>query len=365
LYRLIRPLLFALDAETSHRLTLGLLHAGWRLPGAGALARRLLAAKVPELPVNVMGLQFPNPVGLAAGLDKEACCATAFQDMGFGFVELGTVTPRPQPGNPTPRLFRLTAHTAILNRMGFNSGGLDTFLVNLQHTHRHGLIGINLGKNKDTPADRAIDDYLTGMRAVYPYADYITINISSPNTPGLRDLQEANALDALLARLRDEQERLATSQGRRVPLALKIAPDLDEASIDAVAGLLLSHQFDAVIATNTTTQRPGLVSEPLARETGGLSGLPLKPLSTRVIRQLYTTLQGRIPIIGVGGIFTAEDAWEKLQAGAELIQIYSALIYRGPDVVRHIVSGLADRVRAAGVATLDEALQRVRIRSST
>jgi dihydroorotate dehydrogenase len=365
LYRLIRPLLFALDAETSHRLTLGLLHAGSRFPGAGALARRLLAATVPELPVNVMGLRFPNPVGLAAGLDKEACCASAFHDIGFGFVELGTVTPRPQPGNPRPRLFRLTTHTAIINRMGFNSGGLDTFLVNLRRTQRHGLIGINLGKNKDTPADRAVDDYLTGMRAVYPYADYITINISSPNTPGLRDLQEADALDVLLAGLRDEQERLALSHGHRVPLALKIAPDLDEASIDAVAGLLLTHQFDAVIATNTTTQRPGLDSEPLARETGGLSGLPLKPLSTRVIRQLYATLRGRIPIIGVGGIFTADDAWEKLVAGADLIQIYSALIYRGPEVVHHIVSGLADKVHAVGVATLDEAIQRTRHGSVT
>jgi len=362
LYRLIRPLLFALDAETSHRLTLGLLRAGWQVPGTSALVRQLLAANVPGLPVDIMGLRFPNPVGLAAGLDKEACCAGAFHDFGFGFVELGTVTPHPQPGNPRPRLFRLIEHLAILNRMGFNSGGLDAFLANLQRSPRRGLIGVNLGKNKNTPAEQAIDDYLIGMRAVHAYADYITINISSPNTPGLRDLQEAGALDALLAGLRAEQDRLASTHGRRVPLALKVAPDLDDDSLDAIARLLLAHQFDAVIATNTTIHRPGLDSEPLAREIGGLSGLPLGPYSTQVIRRLYATLQGKVPIIGVGGIFSAEDAWEKLVAGAELVQIYSALIYRGPEIVRHIVTGLADKVHATGAASLREAVQHARHR---
>jgi dihydroorotate dehydrogenase len=360
LYRLIRPLLFALDAETSHRLTLGLLHAAWRLPGAATLARRLLASRVPRLPVEILGLRFPNPVGLAAGLDKEACCAAAFHDLGFGFVELGTVTPRPQPGNPKPRLFRLPRQRAILNRMGFNSGGLEAFLANLVRQPRRGLIGINLGKNKDTPAERALDDYVTGLRAVYAHADYVTINISSPNTPGLRDLQEAALLDGLLAGLKTEQAQLARTHGRLVPLALKIAPDLDNSSIDAIARRLLEHRFEAVIATNTTLARPGLENEPLARETGGLSGQPLAPQATQVIRRLYANLRGRIPIIGVGGIFSVEDAWQKLVAGADLVQIYSAFIYHGPAIVRALVAGLDRKVQESGTATLGEAVARAR-----
>ena len=360
MYSLIRPLLFTLDAERSHDLTLGLLRTAYRAPGVRALVRHRYADRTPPLPVEVMGLRFPNPLGLAAGLDKEARCLAPLLDFGFGFLELGTVTPQPQPGNPKPRLFRLTRHAAIINRMGFNSSGLAVFLANLSAQPRRGLIGINLGKNKLTPDAQAIDDYLTGLRAVYAHADYVTLNISSPNTPGLRALQDEAPLAALLAELKHEQGLLARAHGRHVPIALKIAPDLDDNRIDAIARLLVDHNMDAVIATNTTITRPGLEQEPQARETGGLSGRPLRALSTQAIRRLHTTLQGRIPIIGVGGIGNADDAWEKLVAGADLIQIYTAFIYRGPGVVSEIVRGLAQKVRAHGATNMAEALQRAR-----
>jgi len=358
-YSLIRPLLFALDAERSHDLTLSLLRAVDRIPGARALLRRY-ANRVPSLPVEVMGLRFPNPVGLAAGLDKEARCIAPLIDFGFGFLELGTVTPQPQPGNPKPRLFRLTQHAAIINRMGFNSSGLDVFLANLAAQPHRGLIGINLGKNKLTPDAQAIDDYLTGLRAVYAHADYVTLNISSPNTPGLRALQDEAPLAALLAALKNEQGNLTQVHGRHVPIALKIAPDLEDAGIDAIAHLLVEYNMDAVIATNTTILRPGLEQEPQALETGGLSGRPLRTLSTQVIRRLYATLQGRIPIIGVGGIGNADDAWEKLVAGADLVQLYTAFIYQGPGVVGEIIRGLAEKVRAQGATILIDALRSAR-----
>lgn len=360
MYSLIRPLLFSLDAESSHNLTLGLLQTAYRVPGISLLMRRQYAGHTPALPVEVMGLRFPNPVGLAAGLDKEARCLAPLLDFGFGFLELGTVTPQPQPGNPKPRLFRLAHHAAIINRMGFNSSGLAPFLANLAAQPRRGLIGINLGKNKLTPDAQAIDDYLTGLRAVYAHADYVTLNISSPNTPGLRALQDETPLAALLAALKHEQGLLAHTHGRRVPIALKIAPDLDDNGIDAIARLLLAHHMDAVIATNTTITRPGLEHEPRARETGGLSGQPLRTLSTQVIRRLYATLRGRIPIIGVGGISNADDAWEKLVAGADLVQVYTAFIYQGPGVVGEIVRGLAEKVRAHGAVNLADALRRAR-----
>jgi dihydroorotate dehydrogenase len=360
-YSLIRPLLFTLDAERSHDLTLGLLQRAYRVPGVATLVRRRYADRTPSLPVEVMGLRFPNPLGLAAGLDKQAHCLAPLFDFGFGFLELGTVTPQPQPGNPKPRLFRLTRHAAIINRMGFNSSGLAVFLANLAAQPRRGLIGINLGKNKLTPDAQAIDDYLTGLRAVYAHADYVTLNISSPNTPGLRALQDEAPLAALLADLKHEQGLLAQAHGRHVPIAVKIAPDLDDAGIDAIARLLGEHNMDAVIATNTTIARPGLEQEPCARETGGLSGRPLRTLSTRVIRRLYAALQGRIPIIGVGGIGSADDAWEKLVAGADLIQLYTAFIYQGPGVVGEIVRGLAEKVHAHGATSLADALRRARI----
>ena len=356
MYSLIRPLLFALDAERSHDLTLGLLRA----PGTTPVLHRLYGAHVPELPVEVMGLRLPNPLGLAAGLDKDARAVGPLAAMGFGFLELGTVTPRPQPGNPRPRLFRLARRQAIINRMGFNSAGLDSFLANLARGPRPAILGINLGKNKDTPAEQAADDYLSGLRAVYAHADYVTINVSSPNTPGLRALQDEAALAALLAVLKTEQLVLAEQHGRYVPIALKIAPDLADEAIDAIARLLLSHRLDAVIATNTTISRPGLETEPLARESGGLSGAPLRARSTHVIRRLHATLDGRIPIIGAGGVFCAADAWEKLMAGAELIQIYSALIFHGPGIVRRIVAGLADKMRATGATTLAAAVSQAR-----
>lgn len=361
MYALIRPLLFALNPETAHHLTLRLLRGVSRLPGATPCLRTLTC--VPALPVNVLGMTLPNPLGLAAGLDKEACCAGAFHAMGFGFIELGTVTPRPQPGNPRPRLFRLARHEAILNRMGFNSGGLDRFLANLRAGEHPGLIGINLGKNKDTPQEQATDDYLAGLRAVYAHADYVTINISSPNTPGLRALQDEAPLAAMLAALKSEQARLAAQQQRYVPLALKIAPDLEDEAIDGIARLLILNRIDAVIATNTTLARPGLADEPRAAEAGGVSGRPLRAASTRVIRRLYATLRGQIPIIGVGGIFSADDAWEKLVAGADLVQIYSAFIYRGPGVVENIISGLARKVAGTGQRSLQQAVAHARSRS--
>jgi dihydroorotate dehydrogenase len=352
LYPLIRSLLFALDAEHSHDLTLGLLRA----PGAALALRHLYGERVPALPVDVMGLRLPNPVGLAAGLDKNASAVPALTAMGFGFLELGTVTPRPQAGNPRPRLFRLTGEDAIINRMGFNSAGVDRFLGHLENTPRSGIIGINLGKNKDTPAEEAINDYVVGLRAVYAHADYVTVNVSSPNTPGLRALQDEEALSALLTALKAEQATLAARHGRYVPIALKIAPDLTDEDIDSIARLLLDIGLDGVIATNTTITRPGLNAEPLARETGGLSGAPLRSLSTHVIRRLHATLAGRLPIIGVGGVFSADHAWEKLVAGADLVQIYTGLIYRGPEIIRAIVAGLADKVRARGAPTLAEAV---------
>ena len=365
MYSLIRPLLFTLDAERSHDLTLGLLRAAYRAPGVATLVHRCYAGRTPALPVEVMGLRFPNPLGLAAGLDKEARCLAPLLDFGFGFLELGTVTPRPQPGNPKPRLFRLTRHAAIINRMGFNSSGLAVFLANLAAQPRRGLIGINLGKNKLTPDAQAIDDYLTGLRAVYAHADYVTLNISSPNTPGLRALQDEAPLAVLLAALKHEQGLLAHTHGRYVPIALKIAPDLDDTGIDAIARLLIMHKMDAVIATNTTITRPGLEQEPLAFETGGLSGQPLRALSTQVIRRLHASLQGRIPIIGVGGIGNADEAWEKLVAGANLVQLYTAFIYQGPGVVGEIVRGLVEKVRAHDATNLADALQHARQRFSS
>lgn len=360
MYSLIRPLMFALDAEHSHNVTLRLLHAVDRIPGAHALLRNRYAKRIPSLPVEVMGLRFPNPLGLAAGLDKEARCVAPLLDFGFGFLELGTVTPQPQAGNPKPRLFRLTRHAAIINRMGFNSSGLTDFLANLSAQARRGVIGINLGKNKLTPDAHALDDYLKGLRAVYAHADYVTLNISSPNTPGLRALQQEAPLAALLAALKTEQELLTRAHGRHVPIALKIAPDLDNNEIDGIARLLVVHRMDAVIATNTTITRPDMEHEPLARENGGLSGQPLRVLSTQVIRRLYATLQGRVPIIGVGGISNADDAWEKLVAGADLIQLYTAFVYQGPDVVREIIRGLAEKVRALGASDLTDALRHAR-----
>lgn len=354
-YSLVRPLLFALDPERSHDLTLSLLRGAWRLPGVAAAARGLYAQRTPSLPTEAMGLGFSNPLGLAAGLDKEARCLAPLFDFGFGFLELGTVTPQAQAGNSKPRLFRLPQHGALINRMGFNSSGLERFLANLAAQPRRGLIGINLGKNKTTPNREAINDYRIGLRAVYAHADYITLNISSPNTPGLRALQTEAALAALLSAIKQEQTLLTQTHGRHVPIALKIAPDLDDNGIDAIAELVLAHRLEAVIATNTTLARPGLEHARFAQEAGGLSGVPVRPLSTQVIRRLHARLQGRVAIIGVGGISNADDAWEKLVAGADLLQLYTAFIYQGPVIVSSIVRGLAEKLHLYGASTLAEA----------
>jgi len=338
MYSLLRPLLFALDPETAHHVTLSALQTAHRL---GLLP---LFAKQPATdPRTVMGLNFPNPVGLAAGLDKNGSYIDALAKLGFGFIEIGTVTPRPQPGNPKPRLFRLPEAQAIINRMGFNNLGVDALLENVKAARYKGILGINIGKNFDTPIERAADDYLIGLRKVYNHASYVAINISSPNTKNLRQLQGGEELDALLSRLKAEQAKLAEQHGKYVPLALKIAPDLDSGQIQQIATLLMRHSIDGVIATNTTLSRTGVEHLLHHNETGGLSGAPVKEKSTEVIRQLAAKLQGALPIIGVGGILSGSDAVEKIQAGAALVQVYSGLIYRGTDLVAECAKAIAQR----------------------
>lgn len=330
LYALARPLLFALDAETAHELTLRLLAIGDSV-GFPQSARTNGKA------IEVMGLQFPNRVGLAAGLDKNGTAIDGLARLGFGFLEIGTVTPRPQPGNPKPRLFRLPEHEAIINRMGFNNQGIDALLQRLKHTRYRGILGINIGKNFDTPIEHAVNDYLICLDNAYPHASYIAINISSPNTKNLRQLQGASELDALLAELKARQTALADQHGKYVPLALKIAPDLDELQIASIADALRRHGIDAVIATNTTLGRAGVETSPLAAEAGGLSGSPLFEKSTAVIRSLAQALAGELPIIAAGGISSGNNARAKLDAGATLVQIYSGLVYRGPRLVRECI----------------------------
>jgi dihydroorotate dehydrogenase, subfamily 2 len=328
MYPLIRPLLFGLDAETAHGLTLRALDFSHRLG-----LSPLLGGAPPCRPRTVMGLDFPNPVGLAAGLDKNGDHINALAALGFGFIEIGTVTPRPQPGNPKPRLFRLPQAQAIINRMGFNNQGVDRLVENVKGAKYRGILGINIGKNFDTPIENAVDDYLIGLRKVYPHAGYVAVNISSPNTKNLRQLQQASELEQLLAALKGEQEILARTHGRYVPLALKIAPDLETAEIIQIADLLLQYRIDGVIATNTTLSRQGVENLPHGGETGGLSGAPLRTRSTSVVKQLSLALDGKIPIIGVGGILEGLDAAEKERAGASLVQVYSGLIYRGPALI--------------------------------
>jgi dihydroorotate dehydrogenase len=282
------------------------------------------------LPVRAFGIDFPNPVGLAAGLDKNGEHLDALGALGFGFLEIGTVTPRPQSGNPRPRLFRLPEHEALINRMGFNNDGVDALVRNVEQSHWRGVLGINIGKNKDTPNERAADDYLACLERVYPLASYVTINISSPNTPGLRDLQQGDSLQRLIATLMDAREKLAALHGARKPILLKIAPDLDDAQMDAVAAALLGSGIDGLICTNTTIDRTGVAGSAHANETGGLSGKPLFEPSTEILRGMAQRLGGAIPLVGVGGVLTGSDAADKIDAGAKLVQIYSGLIYRGP-----------------------------------
>ncbi len=336
LYKLLRPVLFALDAEAAHDLTLASLRTAnaLHLP----LARKAPTAK----PAKVMGLAFPNRIGLAAGLDKNGECIAGLAALGFGHVEIGTVTPRPQPGSPKPRLFRLPLRQAIINRMGFNNHGVDALVENVRHSDYKGILGINIGKNFDTPIERAVDDYLACLRKVYAHASYVTVNISSPNTKNLRQLQGESELDGLLAPLKREQEALAQRHGRHVPLALKIAPDLDAEQIRVIADALRRHRIDAAIVTNTTLSREGVEHLAHADEAGGLSGAPLLAKSTDVLRTLAGHLGGEIPLIGVGGVMSGRDARAKLEAGAQLVQIYTGLIYRGPALVKEAVEATAD-----------------------
>lgn len=343
----LRPALFSLDPERAHDLSLaGLQWAHERLGMLLPPSRPLPAAR----PIPVAGLQFPNPVGLAAGLDKNAAHIDALGRFGFGFIEVGTVTPKAQPGNPAPRMFRLQEHQAIINRMGFNNLGLETFLRNVERSdwvrERRGVLGLNIGKNASTPTDSAEDDYCLGLRGVYPWADYVTINISSPNTKGLRDLQNSAALNRLLAALRREATALHRQHQRRVPLFLKVAPDLNEGDVLAIAEAVITHEIEAVIATNTTLARESVQGHAHAGEAGGLSGAPVIAQSNRVLRQFRDALPDRIALIGVGGILSADDALAKQREGADLVQVYSGLIYRGPQLVSDLVAALSDCQRA-------------------
>lgn len=341
MYGFARPLLFRLDAERAHGLALASLDAAHR---AGMM--QLLAKPPSPLPTEAFGLRFPNPVGLAAGLDKNGAHIDALFALGFGFVEVGTVTPRPQAGNPKPRMFRLPRHRALINRLGFNNQGVDALVANVGRAKRAGILGINIGKNKDTPNENAAEDYLVCLERVYPLADYVTVNISSPNTAGLRELQEEQALRRLIGTLRDAQERLAAQHGRRVPVLVKVAPDLSDDDIEAAARVLSDLHVDGVIATNTTVSRINVQTDRRAGEAGGLSGEPLMNKSTTVLRMLRTRLPDSIPLVGVGGILSGADAVKKFAAGASLVQVYSGLIYRGPELIGDCVEAIRRRREA-------------------
>ena len=324
-YALLRPLLFSLDAETAHQVTLRLSHFSF-------------PRKILPRPVRVMGIDFPNPVGLAAGLDKDAEHVDALARLGFGFLELGGVTPRPQPGNPRPRLFRLPQARAVINRYGLNSAGVDVFVENLRRARGKAVIGANIGKNRDTPNERAGEDYARCLEALYPYVDYVSLNVSSPNTQGLRELQSPELLASLLADMTGKRQRLQEKHGRQVALVLKIAPDVDDAALAAIADAARRQRIDAIAATNTTVSREGVQGMRHAQEAGGLSGAPLFERSTHVLRMLASLLKGEIPLIGVGGILSGDDARAKFAAGASLIQVYTGLVYRGPRLVSECVA---------------------------
>lgn len=330
LYSLARPMLFSLSPERAHELTLSLLKSAHKI----GLARQHIAPK----PVTCMGIEFPNPVGLAAGLDKNGAYIDALAAMGFGFIEIGTITPRPQAGNPQPRLFRIPEAKAIINRMGFNNDGVDQLIENVKSSKFKGILGINIGKNADTPVENAVDDYLICLEKVYHYASYITVNISSPNTKNLRSLQSGDALTELLETLKQRQLELAEQYHHYVPLVLKVAPDLTEEDIEFIANQLLQFKIDGLIVTNTTLSRVGVESLPYGNEAGGLSGAPVFENSTECLRQFAKRLNGQIPLIGVGGITQGEHALAKKDAGASLVQIYSGLIYTGPSLIKDCVS---------------------------
>ncbi len=339
MYSLARPFLFGFDPEHAHALGLGALEAAYRTGMSG-----LLTSRPQPLPTKAFGLTFPNPVGLAAGLDKNGAHIDALLALGFGFIEVGTVTPMPQTGNARPRMFRLPQHDAVINRLGFNNEGVDALVRNVGRAKRTGgLLGINIGRNKTVPNESAEYDYLFCMERVYPLADYITVNISSPNTAGLRELQEEQALRRLVGTLREAQERLGAQHGKRVPMLVKVSPDLSDDDIEAVARVLGDLGVDGVVATNTTISRIAIQSHPLARESGGLSGAPLMDKSTAVLRMLRTRLPDHIPLIGVGGILSGADAAKKMAAGAALVQTYTGLIYRGPQLITECVDAMRRR----------------------
>jgi dihydroorotate dehydrogenase len=334
-YGLVRKVMFKMSGETSHELGLDMLGAAERLS-----LLSYIAPKIPDCPVKVMGITFPNAVGLAAGLDKNGDYIDAFARLGFGFIEIGTVTPRPQAGNPKPRLFRIAEKQAIINRMGFNNKGVEHLIDQVKKAKFKGVLGINIGKNFDTPVEKAVDDYLICLNKVYQYATYITVNISSPNTPGLRDLQFGDTLDELLAPIKTRQLELAKEFGYK-PILVKIAPDMDEENVRLVAETLIKNNIDGVIATNTTLSREGVEGHEFGAEAGGLSGAPLEDSATETVAALVSALNGKLPVIGVGGILDGAGAVEKIDVGAELVQIYSGFIFRGPELIRESVDAIA------------------------
>lgn len=335
MYALARPLLFRLDAERAHQLSLKAIETAYRCG-----FEPLVAVRPAPLPVKAFGITFPNPVGLAAGLDKDAAHLDALAALGFGFVEVGTTTPRPQAGNPKPRMFRLPEHEAVINRLGFNNAGVDALIANVERARFDGVLGVNIGKNKDTPNERAVEDYLYCLERVHARASYVTVNISSPNTQGLRDLQEEETLKRLVGTLCEAREQLAGRHGRRAPLLLKIAPDLSESELDAIAEVLSASAIDGLICTNTTIDRSAVAGHPLAGEAGGLSGRPVFARSTAVLAGMAERLGGRMPLVGVGGILSGADAAAKRAAGATLVQCYTGLVYRGPSLIGECVDAL-------------------------
>jgi len=331
LYQLARKFLFLLDPEIAHDVSMTMMGSMNRLSAIG-----MIAPNVASKPVSMMGLNFDNPVGLAAGLDKNGDYFNALGELGFGHVEIGTITPRPQPGNPKPRLFRIPEHQAIINRMGFNNKGVNYMVKRLEQRNYDGILGVNIGKNFDTPVENALDDYLICMNAVYSHADYITVNISSPNTPGLRTLQFGDSLRELIGGLKERQQQLSSSTGRTVPLAVKIAPDMSSEEVEQIGQVFIENEIDCVIATNTTVDKTLVAASKHGEEQGGLSGAPAFEASTQVLAQMNEVLAGKIPLIGVGGIMSGDDAIKKKEAGASLVQLYTGFIYQGPDLIADI-----------------------------
>ncbi|MCI3923830.1 quinone-dependent dihydroorotate dehydrogenase [Paenibacillus sp. TRM 82003] len=356
MYRLAKQVLFRMTPEQAHHLTIGGLAVGRNVPGVLAALRAMYGVPAyPELAVQVCGLGFPNPFGLAAGLDKNGAAADAFEACGFGFVEVGTVTPKPQPGNELPRLFRLKPQFALINRMGFNNEGADAMARNLARTKMSVPLLVNIGKNKTTPNEVAFEDYVSNLRTLYRYGDAFVVNVSSPNTPGLRSLQQGDDMKLLLTKVVEARAELLAAGDASKPIFVKIAPDLTDEQLSDTLSAVQASGIDGIVATNTTLSREG-IDHPDVNEAGGLSGKPLRERSTQVIRDTYRATKGTLPIIGTGGIFTAEDAYEKIRAGASLAQIYTAMIYEGPGVVRDLAIGLKDRLKADGFRNVSEAV---------